>query len=106
MERQKASVTRILALAALALAAVAAGAEIVDMSNKVPTAPMEEFPESRFGSPPIHVSTGVDSGYASRAVREMEGDKTDKTDKILTLQGSERDPAGVAADQRLTANLP
>jgi len=47
--------------------------------------PVEEFPESRFGMPPMRVATGVEKDFASRAVSDMDA---------ASEEGS-RSPAGL-----------
>lgn len=57
-------------------------------SKEAPLGAGESYPESRFGRPPMRVDMGVSSGYASRAVTEMEqGDDPE-------AHGGNRYPAG------------
>ena len=56
----------------------------------------EDFPESRFGAPPVKVVPGVRAGYASRAVEDMEtADEAIGTGRDAPLRGSSRGIASV-----------
>lgn len=56
----------------------------------------EDFPESRFGAPPVRVIPGVRAGYASRAVEEMEtADEAIGTGRDAPLRGGSRGIASV-----------
>lgn len=58
------------------------------------------YPESRFGHQPVRVDTGVSSGYASRAVEDLEGVREED------LGGSSRSLASVkGAMQKLNADV-
>lgn len=48
------------------------GVSFVEPPKEGPAEPGENYPESRFGSPPMRVETGVSSDYAARAVMDME----------------------------------
>lgn len=57
--------------------------------------PGESYPDSRFGQPPAQVDTGVSTGYAARAVNEMEtSDEADAPVGASPRHGS-RSPAGL-----------
>lgn len=59
----------------------------------------ENFPSSRFGSPPAPIETGVRSGFASRAVEEMEESDEEEGSLASTpshsSQKGQRRPAGL-----------
>ncbi len=54
--------------------------------------PVEEFPVSRFGMPPVRVATGVDSHLASRETNEMENASSDD---MSSNESASRSPAGL-----------
>lgn len=59
--------------------------------------PVEEFPESRFGMPPMRVSTGVGSHFASHAVSEMDDEDRyhGEGDTVPAMESGSRSPAGL-----------
>lgn len=87
---ERARIQRILVLTAIGLTAWQAGAGTLLIPP--PTRAQidwneDTYPESRFGKPVPRINTGIESGYASRAVEEMEGPEDDV--------GTRRSPAGV-----------
>ena len=63
----------IIALAvSAALPNAQAGTVMAQPDPSVKLGPGESYPDSRFGQPPVQVDTGVSSGYAARAVIDME----------------------------------
>jgi plastocyanin len=69
-----------------------------DRPTQDPTrGPVEQFPESRFGMPPVRVMTGTESHFASRAVSEMEASERDhgEGDAIPAEGSGSRSPAGL-----------
>jgi plastocyanin len=59
--------------------------------------PVEQFPESRFGAPPVRVTTGTESHFASRAVNEMETSERYRGEEdTVSAEGSgSRSPASL-----------
>jgi plastocyanin len=82
MEKVITGLTYILAGLALILcraAPVYAGTVFFSPDDEFTGGPNGEvFPESRFGSPPIKVNAGLDKGYASRAVQDMDTNPEDQ----------------------------
>lgn len=69
-----------------------------DRPTQDPTrGPVEEFPESRFGMPPMRVATGTGPHFASRAVNDMEASDryNGEGDATPVRESGSRSPAGL-----------
>jgi plastocyanin len=71
------------------------GTVLVQPKTEPPLKPGEAYPESRFGMPPQNPEVGISSGYASRAVEEMETRSSEN--------GDEDEDAGPRAASRMPA---
>lgn len=70
----------------------------VEKANQDPQrGPVEEFPESRFGMPPMRVATGVGTHFASHAVNEMDDEERyhGEADTVSATESGSRSPAGL-----------
>lgn len=85
----------ILALAfSAAMPGANAGTRFAEPEKAEKLGPGESYAESRFGSPPPRVQTGVDSKYAARMAEEMESDGETAVQPPSPL-GASRSPAGL-----------
>lgn len=80
----------------------AAGTVLLPPEREPAPGPGETYPESRFGSPPMRVETGVGKGYAARAVEEMEA----PDEEVVGARFANRGIASVNASAPTAATSP